>query len=203
MTLPAALAGSLLGAAVGDALGLPYEGLSPRRAARLLGPPDRHRLLGGRGMVSDDAEHACMTAFARLSRGGRRGDPRWGGRRLDGGHYRGHRRGGNGPWGPAARKVGGPVGMAADGRLDGRPGPYFGRGSAVWASAPASLVWRGAKKSGLCERRAVSCGASAVPPLRLTAAIGPGRKTGRAPGWIGALAPPQGPNAGERRAEYL
>ena len=64
--------GSLLGSAVGDAIGLPYEGLSPRRAAALLGPPTRHRLLFGRGMVSDDAEHACMAAVA-LARSG--GDP--------------------------------------------------------------------------------------------------------------------------------
>jgi ADP-ribosylglycohydrolase len=52
----------LLGQAVADALGLPYEGLSRRRAARLYGPPDRHRLLFGRGMVSDDTEHACLVA---------------------------------------------------------------------------------------------------------------------------------------------
>jgi len=59
-----AIAGAILGCAVGDALGLPYEGLSPRRAARLLGEPDRHRLLFGRGMVSDDTEHTCMVAQA-------------------------------------------------------------------------------------------------------------------------------------------
>jgi ADP-ribosyl-[dinitrogen reductase] hydrolase len=65
------LAGVLLGAAVGDALGLPREGLSRRRAARLYGPgPLRHRFLLGRGMVSDDAEHACMTAQALLVAGG-------------------------------------------------------------------------------------------------------------------------------------
>jgi ADP-ribosylglycohydrolase len=60
----AAVVGSLLGTAVGDALGLPYEGLSRRRAARLFGEPDRYRLLPRRGMVSDDTEHACMTAQA-------------------------------------------------------------------------------------------------------------------------------------------
>lgn len=64
--------GSLLGTAVGDAIGLPYENLPPRRAAALLGPPTRHRLLFGRGLVSDDSEHACMTAVA-LARSG--GDP--------------------------------------------------------------------------------------------------------------------------------
>lgn len=58
------LASCLLGTAVGDALGLPYEGLSARRAARVLGPPDRFRLLFGRGMVSDDTEHACITSEA-------------------------------------------------------------------------------------------------------------------------------------------
>lgn len=56
--------GCLLGTAVGDSLGLPYEGLRPCRAARLLGPPDRHRFIFGRGMVSDDTEHACFAARA-------------------------------------------------------------------------------------------------------------------------------------------
>jgi len=61
--------GAVLGTAVGDALGLPYEGLSPRRAARLLGEPDRYRLLFGRGMVSDDTEHTCMVAQALTAAG--------------------------------------------------------------------------------------------------------------------------------------
>lgn len=58
---------SLAGSAIGDALGLPYENLSARRAKRLLGPPERFRMFLGRGMVSDDAEHACMTAAALAS----------------------------------------------------------------------------------------------------------------------------------------
>lgn len=62
--------GSLLGTAVGDAIGLPYEGLSCRRGAKLLGMPDQHRLFFGRGMVSDDTEHACMTAQAFIASGG-------------------------------------------------------------------------------------------------------------------------------------
>jgi len=66
----AAITGSLLGTAVGDALGLAYEGLSPRRAARLLGQPDRYRLLPRHGMVSDDTEHACLVLQALIgSRG--------------------------------------------------------------------------------------------------------------------------------------
>lgn len=63
------LTGSILGTAVGDAIGLPYEGLSPRRALRLLGEPERHRLMLGRGMVSDDTEHACMVAQALIASG--------------------------------------------------------------------------------------------------------------------------------------
>lgn len=62
--------GCILGAAVGDAIGLPYEGLSRRRAARVLGPPDRHRFLFGRGMVSDDTEHICMVAQSLIASGG-------------------------------------------------------------------------------------------------------------------------------------
>src|ERR1700739_429574 len=59
-----ALVGSILGTAVGDAIGLPYEGLSRRRAAKLLGAPDRHRLVLRRGMVSDDTEQTCLVAQA-------------------------------------------------------------------------------------------------------------------------------------------
>lgn len=60
--------GLLLGMAVGDALGLPFEGMSPRRIAKILGNgPLRHRFVFGRGMVSDDTEHACLTAQALLA----------------------------------------------------------------------------------------------------------------------------------------
>jgi ADP-ribosyl-[dinitrogen reductase] hydrolase len=61
-----AISGSLWGTAIGDALGLPYEGLSPRRAKHMLGPPDRYRFCFGLGMVSDDTDHALMTAVALL-----------------------------------------------------------------------------------------------------------------------------------------
>ncbi len=54
--------GSLLGTAVGDALGLPYEGLSRKRVAAL--GKIRHRFLFGRGMFSDDTEHTLMLAAA-------------------------------------------------------------------------------------------------------------------------------------------
>ena len=64
-----AIVGAVLGTAVGDALGLPYEGLSCRRAGRLLGEPHRYRLLPGRGMVSDDTEHTCMAMQALIAAG--------------------------------------------------------------------------------------------------------------------------------------
>lgn len=59
--------GMLLGTAAGDALGLPMEGLSRRRAARLFPGPLRHRLIFGRGMVSDDTDHAVMTTQSLLA----------------------------------------------------------------------------------------------------------------------------------------
>ncbi|MBL8888760.1 MAG: ADP-ribosylglycohydrolase family protein [Planctomycetaceae bacterium] len=58
------IVGCILGTAVGDAIGLPYEGLTRQRAAKMFGPPDRHRFCFGRGMVSDDTEHTCMVAQA-------------------------------------------------------------------------------------------------------------------------------------------
>ncbi|MFB3891993.1 MAG: ADP-ribosylglycohydrolase family protein [Phycisphaerae bacterium] len=62
------LKGLLIGTAVGDAIGLPRESMSKRRAVRLFGsPPLGHRLIIGRGMFSDDTEHACMTAEAFLA----------------------------------------------------------------------------------------------------------------------------------------
>ncbi len=64
------IVGCILGTAVGDALGLPYEGLSRGRGNRLLGPPDRHRFLWGRGMISDDTEHTCIVAQSLLAAGG-------------------------------------------------------------------------------------------------------------------------------------
>lgn len=62
------LAGVLFGTAVGDAIGLPREGLSERRAIQLFGePPLRHRFFLGRGLTSDDTEHTCMAAQALLA----------------------------------------------------------------------------------------------------------------------------------------
>ena len=65
-----AIAGSLLGTAVGDAVGLPVEGLSRERQRRLFGPITGQRLMFRRGMVSDDTEHAILVAQALIRSGG-------------------------------------------------------------------------------------------------------------------------------------
>lgn len=56
--------GCLLGTAIGDALGLPYENLSPQRGRRLWGEPEGYRLCFGHGMTSDDTDHICMVVEA-------------------------------------------------------------------------------------------------------------------------------------------
>jgi ADP-ribosyl-[dinitrogen reductase] hydrolase len=65
-----AIIGCMLGLAVGDALGLPCENLSPRRAGRLFPHLDRYQFFFRRGVFSDDTEHACLTAQALLTSGG-------------------------------------------------------------------------------------------------------------------------------------
>jgi ADP-ribosylglycohydrolase len=64
-----AAVGSLLGTAVGDAVGLAMEGLSRRRLARLYPRIDGPRLLAGRGLCSDDTEHSCLVALSIVARG--------------------------------------------------------------------------------------------------------------------------------------
>lgn len=59
-----AILGCLLGTAIGDALGLPTEGMSRNRASRFHQPQLGHRLFFGRGMFSDDSEHTLMLATA-------------------------------------------------------------------------------------------------------------------------------------------
>src|SRR5262245_41027544 len=59
--------GVLLGTAVGDALGLPAENLSPQRIQRLWKNEWRMRFILDRGMISDDTEHTLMVAQALLA----------------------------------------------------------------------------------------------------------------------------------------
>lgn len=59
------LSGFMLGTMIGDAIGLPFEGVRRRRVAALLrSKPLRHRLLFRYGFVSDDTEHMLMTVIA-------------------------------------------------------------------------------------------------------------------------------------------
>ncbi|MFA6960753.1 MAG: ADP-ribosylglycohydrolase family protein [Opitutaceae bacterium] len=60
------LAGVLLGTAVGDALGLPAEGLSPQKISARWKGRWRYGFVAGRGMISDDTEHASMVAQSLL-----------------------------------------------------------------------------------------------------------------------------------------
>jgi ADP-ribosyl-[dinitrogen reductase] hydrolase len=62
-----AFQGILLGTAVGDALGLPTEGLSSQIVRRLTNGNWKHRFLGSRGMWSDDTEHTFLVAQALLA----------------------------------------------------------------------------------------------------------------------------------------
>src|SRR5262245_5026979 len=59
-----AAAGCLLGGAVGDARGLPWEGMSRRRQKRMAQYVGESSLIWNRDMCSDDTGHACMTAQA-------------------------------------------------------------------------------------------------------------------------------------------
>jgi ADP-ribosylglycohydrolase len=71
--------GVFLGTAVGDALGLPTEGLSPGRANALFGSGWRHRLVLNRGMISDDTEQTIFVAQSLIAHPS---DPNAFGRRL-------------------------------------------------------------------------------------------------------------------------
>lgn len=70
MTSFESLHGCLLGGAVGDALGLPAERLTPERQKALYGHLADMQFLPGRGMISDDTEHAIFTARALLESSG-------------------------------------------------------------------------------------------------------------------------------------
>ena len=64
------LVGCLLGTAVGDALGLPFEGLTPSRQSKMFPDLARYHLLPGKGMVSDDTQHQCLLAQALIQSDG-------------------------------------------------------------------------------------------------------------------------------------
>ena len=65
---PDRIEGLLLGTAVGDALGLPSEGMKPKTIERRGWTKKwKHRFIFGRGMWSDDTEHTIMLAQALLA----------------------------------------------------------------------------------------------------------------------------------------
>jgi ADP-ribosyl-[dinitrogen reductase] hydrolase len=68
--LELAIIGCLLGTAVGDATGLVCEGMPRRRMLKLYPCLDGPRLIGHRGMVSDDTEHTCLVAQALVASAG-------------------------------------------------------------------------------------------------------------------------------------
>lgn len=59
--------GMILGTAVGDALGLPAEGLSRSRVHKLFKGGWRHRFFMNRGMVSDDTDHTVFVCQCLLA----------------------------------------------------------------------------------------------------------------------------------------
>lgn len=67
-----ALYDALLSGAVGDAYGLPFEGLSLKRVAKFFKSDDTYHLIPliNIGMVSDDTEHAVMTLQAYIASSG-------------------------------------------------------------------------------------------------------------------------------------
>lgn len=69
-TLEERVAACLIGTAVGDSIGLPREGLTASRAHKIFGGEVHHSFLFGRGMVSDDTEHAAMTVIAFIQSSG-------------------------------------------------------------------------------------------------------------------------------------
>ena len=70
---------ALLGTAVGDALGLPFEGLSASEVLRHGGRLDRFMLAGRTGFVSDDTEQSALVLQSVLAA---RGDVREATRRF-------------------------------------------------------------------------------------------------------------------------
>ncbi|MHB1455649.1 MAG: ADP-ribosylglycohydrolase family protein [Armatimonadota bacterium] len=65
-----AIAGCILGTAVGDAIGLPAEGIPKRRGNLLYPNLDHHHFFFNHGMISDDTEHTCMAAQALIASAG-------------------------------------------------------------------------------------------------------------------------------------
>jgi ADP-ribosyl-[dinitrogen reductase] hydrolase len=68
------IVGCILGTAVGDALGLPYEGLSRDRIQQFAPLIQGHKFILTKGAISDDTEHTCMVAQSLIVSGGEEGE---------------------------------------------------------------------------------------------------------------------------------
>ncbi|MGF1581778.1 MAG: ADP-ribosylglycohydrolase family protein [Gemmataceae bacterium] len=69
ISLEESITGCLIGMAVGDALGLPWENLSSLRIKKFVSRIEKHHFLFEKGMVSDDTEHLCLVAQSIISSG--------------------------------------------------------------------------------------------------------------------------------------
>ncbi len=64
------IVGCLSGTAVGEALGLPYQGLSRNKIYKFATPIRGHSLIFNKGMISTNTEHTCMVAQSLIVSGG-------------------------------------------------------------------------------------------------------------------------------------
>jgi ADP-ribosyl-[dinitrogen reductase] hydrolase len=64
------IVGCLLGTAVGEALGLPYQGLSRNKIYKFATPIRGHSFIFNKGMISTNTEHTCMVAQSLIVSGG-------------------------------------------------------------------------------------------------------------------------------------
>lgn len=69
-----AILGCLVGTAVGDSLGLPFEAMCPGRISRLNKSLDKHHFFFGSGMISDDTEHSILLTEALVASNGNEQD---------------------------------------------------------------------------------------------------------------------------------
>lgn len=56
--------GAIIGCKVGDSMGLPYEGIKPKRQKKMYPKIENQHLFFGTGLISDDTEHLLFTAYA-------------------------------------------------------------------------------------------------------------------------------------------
>jgi ADP-ribosylglycohydrolase len=70
MTLQEKIYGSIMGTALGDSIGLPFEGLSRSKIAKKNPTFEKQSLLFNRGMFSDDTEHTIMVAQSLIESNG-------------------------------------------------------------------------------------------------------------------------------------